>query len=209
MASRTKFRTLEGNPPHDAAGQYAAELHRRMTAILLARHRDPEVAHDVASHETVAFLQRSAAIMQRYPSPASYAAARAAHGRSDHLRRERVQRSEGARLVVGPNETIRSGRQALSGDRVDPETGSTLWETHIERDPISPYNAVDEHSACQQLTNVLTEVQHHIVERVVLGGETVRAVAADLGIARETAQRKLRQALDVMRAVAEAWQDAA
>jgi len=87
--------------PTDPVAVYAAALFRQVLRRL-ARRTDLSVLDrdDIAQDTVEQFLADPAGVMARYPQPHIYAAACAGSRAEDWRRRERAQRSEGARLVL-------------------------------------------------------------------------------------------------------------
>ena len=95
----------------------------REVARLAARTRRPFDADDIAGEVALAVADRPATIMVGYPDPVHYARQRARHAGISFDRRERVQRGEGARLVVGSDGLQGPGRRYESANAADASEG--------------------------------------------------------------------------------------
>ena len=130
-------------------------------------------ADDVAQEVALALLAtpgRLAVVMQRYPDPVAYAKARAMHAFTQWERAMRADRGEGARLVARPDGSLRPARAIIAGDAPLPGGDGNHWDLVAARhDP----------------------TDREIVVLVIGFGYQVTEVAARLGIARETAARRL------------------
>jgi len=180
---------------------YAIELRDHLVRILCARHGNRAMAEDVAGAETLRFLERPERTLEKYPSPLAYASARATHGRSDHLRRERVQRCEGSRLIRNSDGTYATGNKVLTADALI-DGDDSMWERIADERSLHDdalAERLDNADAARRALANLPADQQTLVVNVVSIGHTVTESARHADMARETAQRKLRRALDTMR----------
>ena len=190
------------NPNRQDVDEFAVELQRHLLRLLSQRYRDRDTADEVASRETLRFLENPAPTMAKYETGKAYAGARANHGRSDYLRAHRVQRAEGARVPVDADGNVDSGRFSTSGDAVRESTGTSLWNSMADPDSVDDDRWADRMEAERAAATALAGLpadQQYLAVRVLGYGDTVVKVARDLGVARETGQRKLRRAVDAMR----------
>jgi len=187
---------------HDV-DKFAVELQRHLLRLLCQRYRDRDTAEEVASRETLRFLENPAKAMAQYTSGRAYATARANHGRSDYFRTNRVQRAEGARLRKLADDSVDTSRFSTSGDATFEPAGASLWDLMADPASLDDDRWADrlttEGAAASALAGLPAD-QQYLALRVLGHGDTVVEAARRLGVARETGQRKLRRALDAMRA---------
>ena len=87
-------------PSTFTVAEYSAALNREVLRRLVRNGVSPIDAQDIAQDAVVVFLADPLGVMARYPKPHIYASACAGSRAEDFRRRERGQRSEGARLVI-------------------------------------------------------------------------------------------------------------
>jgi len=157
----------------------------REVARIAGRSRKAFDADDIAGEVAMAVAHRPAPIMAGYPDPVGYARQRARHAGISFDRRERVQRGEGARLVVGTDGLQAPGRRYASLD------GALT-----QADPDAPVDtAVTDHlvtaALLQHACNGLSLIEMRELWLVDGYGYTVQEVAALVGQRRETVSRRL------------------
>lgn len=186
------------------------EAVQRTIVRVLARlgARAAAAADDVAQEVVVALLARTgrlALVMERYPDPVVYARARASHAFTQWERAVRADRGEGARLVVRADGSLRVARTVIAGDAPLPGGDGQHWDL-VAAQPDTTDDLVDLLAAWPKAVEFIATLDPSDREIVVLVlgfGYQVTEVAARLGIARETAARRLsriRRRLDVLRA---------
>ena len=157
----------------------------REVARIAGRSRKAFDADDIAGEVAMAVAHRPAPIMAGYPDPVGYARQRARHAGISFDRRERVQRGEGARLVVGKDGLQAPGRRYASLDRA-----------LTQADPDAPVDAaVTDHlvtaALLQHACIGLSLIEMRELWLVDGYGYTVQEVAALVGQRRETVSRRL------------------
>lgn len=183
-----RHRTPTPHPTRAEVHTYALALHSRLVEIVSARFGNRDLAEETASTEIIRFLENPQAVMAKYADPVRYGSARATHAALDFQRQTRVQRGEGAR----------GGRRAVWGDAPIDEDGTTLFDLMEEKYSDHADRAVDQVMVGEVL-DALPELQRTIAVRVIGLDETAGSVAADLGYSRETVQRKIKPATELMR----------
>lgn len=153
-------------------------------------------ADDVAQEVALALLAtpgRLAVVMQRYPDPVAYAKARAMHAFTQWERAMRADRGEGARLVARPDGSLRPARAIIAGDAPLPGGDGNHWDLVAARhDPTDDLiEILAGWPEVVRFLDTLDPTDREIVVLVIGFGYQVTEVAARLGIARETAARRL------------------
>ncbi len=164
----------------------------REVARIAARSRRPFDADDIAGEVALAVADRPAIIMGGYPNPVHYARQRARHAGISFDRRERVQRGEGARLVVGSDGLQGPGRRYESADAS--EGGGDLLSHAIGRGEsldASVANRLVAGALLRRACEGLTPVEFRELWLVDGCGYTVQEVAELCGQRRETVSRRL------------------
>lgn len=190
--------TLPADRPACAAG-YAAALRRHAVRLLGARHRELSLmdVDDVAQDVVVTFLRDATSVMERYPSPLAYASASVSDRLEDWRRRERAQRSEGARLAEDADGRSFVKRRSEQLDVVDldrnlggaDEASRVVARLHTD-----------------ELLASLDEREAALVRAVDIEGRTVTESSVVLGLTRSYASRLHSVALGRLRDdLAEAW----
>lgn len=161
----------------------------REVARIAGRSRKAFDADDIAGEVAMAVAHRPAPIMAGYPDPVGYARQRARHAGISFDRRERVQRGEGARLVVGTDGLQAPGRRYASAD-------ASLDGALTQADPDAPVDAtVTDHlvtaALLQHACIGLSLIEMRELWLVDGYGYTVQEVAALVGQRRETVSRRL------------------
>ena len=190
------------NPDRQAVDEFAVDLQRHLLRLLNQRYRNRDLAEEVASRETLRFLENPTPTMAKYATGKAYAGVRANHGRSDYFRSNRVQRCEGARLPMAADGTVDTERFNTSGDATNPSTGRSFWESMADLTSMDDDRWADRMTAEAAVATALTGLpadQQYLAVHVLGHDETVVHAAHHLGVARETGQRKLRRAFDAMR----------
>lgn len=190
------------------AALYAVEFQRRLSTLLGRRFGLD--ADDIAQHEVERLLRRIDEVMATYPVAEVYASVRAGHAAQDHLRRNAVQRGEGARTSTDADGRVRRGRVVLSGDAPGeavedgclfdrlPDSAASIAETVVDQ--------FETHRLLEQALLTLPADQVDVLTLVDGHGYTVKEAGALLGVARETASRRRASAL---RSLAGQFADAA
>lgn len=167
----------------------------REVARLAARTRRPFDANDIAGEVALAVADRPATIMVGYPDPVHYARQRARHAGISFDRRERVQRGEGARLVVGSDGLQNPGRRYESADAADASGGGGDLLAHATERVDSLEAMVADRLAVgallQHACQGLSAVEFRELWLVDGCGYTVQEVAELCGQRRETVSRRL------------------
>ncbi len=163
----------------------------REVARLATRTRRPFDADDIAGEVALAVADHPATIMGGYPDPVQYARQRARHAGISFDRRERVQRGEGARLVVGSDGLQEPGRRYESADA---SHGGGLLANAIQRgEPLDAIVAdrLVTGALLQRACEGLSPVEFRELWLVDGCGYTVQEVAELCGQRRETVSRRL------------------
>ena len=161
-------------------------------ARLAARTRRPFDADDIAGEVALAVADRPATIMVGYPDPAHYARQRVRHAGISFDRRERVQRGEGARLVVGSDGLQGPGRRYESADAW--EGGGNLLAhatPRVESLDAIVADRLATGALLQRACEGLSPVEFRELWLVDGCGYTVQEVAELCGQRRETVSRRL------------------
>lgn len=198
----------EHRPTTRTADSYVEAVQRAVVRVLgrLGVHA-AAAADDVAQEVALALLanpDRLATVMQRYPDPVAYARARAAHAFAQWERAMRADRGEGARLVVRADGSLQAARTVIAGDAPLPGGDGRHWDL-LGGDPDPAEELVEFLARWPRVVafiDTLAPVDREIVVLVLGYGFQVTEVAARLGIARETAARRLsriRRRLDAVR----------
>ena len=178
-----------------------------------------DAADDVAQEVVVALLavpDRLEAIVERYPEPAVYARVRARHAFTQWERAMRADRGEGARLVCDADGQLHAARTVVAGDAPLPGGEGDHWGlVGGHDDPTDDLvDLLSKWGKAVEFIDGLAPTDREIVVLVLGFGYQVTEVAARLGIARETAARRLsriRRQIDAWRANMEAemsaWAD--
>ena len=190
----------------DHPDPFTSTSHRLATAVdryavavcheverLVARRR-PGDAHDIAADVVERFLPQAPSIMARYPVPQRYAAVATAHATISFDRRERVQRGEGVRLVVGPDGTLAPRRRYQSGNVALVEGGDEVFAAVPDTAEAVDVAAIDRVYHDDLLQRCLTGVSRHDREVLTLvdgQGWSVQDVARRAGVRRETLSRRM------------------
>jgi len=163
----------------------------REVARIASRTRKAFDADDIAGEVALAVARHPSNIMGGYPDPVHYARQRARHAGISFDRSERVQRGEGARLVVGSDGLQAPGRRYESADASD--RGELL--AHAIRCGESIDATVAERLAAvvllQEACEGLSPVELRELWLVDGYGYTVQEVAELCGQRRETVSRRL------------------
>jgi len=164
----------------------------REVARIAGRTRRAFDADDIAGEVALAVARHPSNIMGGYPDPVHYARQRARHAGISFDRSERVQRGEGARLVVGGDGLQAPGRRYESADAS--EGGGDLLDHAVNCvEPIDA--AVADRLAAgallQQACEGLSPVALRELWLVDGCGYTVQEVAELCGQRRETVSRRL------------------
>ncbi len=179
------------------AAHYAVEFQRRLSTLLGRRFGLD--ADDIAQHEVERLLRRIDEVMATYPVAEVYASVRAGHAAQDHLRRNAVQRGEGARTSKDADGRLRRGRVVLSGDApVEAMYDGCLFDGLADRAALTAETIVDRfetHRLLEQAMLNLPADQVDVLTLVDGHGYTVKEAGALLGVARETASRRRASAL--------------
>jgi len=174
----------------------------REVARIAARSRRGFDADDIAGDVALAVADQPAAIMAGYPDPVCYARQRARHAGISFDRRERSQRGEGARLLLGPDGLQHPGRRYLSADAAGPDGGKGPI-VHLADHGSLLEVVVTERLATGGLLHRcfagLSAVEVHEVWLIDGCGYTVQELAASCGQRRETVSRRLNRARTVIR----------
>ena len=143
--------------------------------------------YDLASYATEKVMTQLGKYMQKYPDPVAAAHAVAANAATDHLRRMRVQRGEGARgerAVIGLQGRVRPG-----------DEDSPTWEEMLVSTYESPEDVVDRIDAEREIAGVIDEFSPVGRDGAVVkefDGRTQGDVAKQHGVARETVNRTIK-----------------
>jgi RNA polymerase sigma factor (sigma-70 family) len=165
---------------------YIADVYAALR-VNLRRSVSPDTVDEVLQQEALRLMESLDSVMRRYPQPEAYAHVRGSGRRAliDHLRKEAVQRGAGARntrIVLDIDSEYGSPASA----------GPDLAEEFVEAD-----------ASARLLAQALVKVPARdaaLLWRVKAEGVTVVEAAAEVGIVRETASRKIASALQVARA---------
>ena len=179
------------------AAYYAVAFQRRLSTLLGRRFGLD--AEDIAQQETERLLHRIEETMASYPVATLYAAVRAGHAAQDHLRRNAVQRGEGARTLQDADGRIRRRRVVLSGDAATgPEQDGSLFDRLAAGGAALDEVVVERLESQRLLDQALLHLpadQADVLTLVDGYGYTVKEAGAVLGMARETASRKRARAM--------------
>jgi len=144
-------------------------------------HRD-----DVAQNVCLKFWSDPTHWMSKYPHPVDFARAATVNKGKDFMKSERAQRGEGAELKKqGGKKRPVVGMYRLDGEHID----------------VADFGASPEETACGRLgandiLNQLGDIDAVIVELSVIDGMTDAEIAAEVGLTRETVNRRKKRALD-------------
>jgi|GEM_PF-2080002 len=185
-------------PTAPAAEEYVAIVQRTVVRVLArcGQRHAVDAADDVAQEVALALLAdtvRLARIIERYPDPATFGRVRARHAFTQWERAVRADRGEGARLVCGADGQMRPARIVVAGDAPLPGGGGDHWGLlGATDDPADDLvELLTQRSAAARFLATLTPTDREIVIAVLGYGDQVTQIAARLGIARETAARRL------------------
>ncbi|HQZ36838.1 MAG TPA: hypothetical protein PK020_20595 [Ilumatobacteraceae bacterium] len=163
----------------------------REVARLSARSRKAFDADDIAGDVALALAKRPADIMAAYPDPVGYARQRASHAGISFDRRERAQRGEGVRLLVGSDGLRHPGRRYISANAAD--GGDLLAE--VVDGALDVDTAVAERMVAsamlREVRDDLTAAEFRELWLVDGCSHSVQEVAAVVGQRRETVSRRL------------------
>lgn len=175
-----------------AVDRYAVAVCREVER-LVARRR-PGDAHDIAIDVVERFLPQAPSIMARYPVPQRYAAVATSHATITFDRRERVQRGEGVRLVVGADGTVTPRRRYHSGNVSLIEGGDEVFAIVPDTAEAVDVVATDRVHHDELLERCLTGVPRRDREVLMLvdgKGWSVQDLAHVVGVRRETLSRRV------------------
>lgn len=170
-----------------AAQQWVFEFTRHLSRALVGTCRVYDLG-DIVDSEAVRVLERIDVVMSHW-TPARYAAVRASGGRAtiDHARREAAQRGEGARH----ERTVTQ----LDAPRFDDDP-TTIAESIT--DGVEPSGTIVDRDLLQRALLGISADERRLVGLVHLVGLSVTEAANEIGIARETASRRLGRALGAL-----------
>jgi DNA-directed RNA polymerase specialized sigma24 family protein len=163
-----------------------AVLRRSIRRTGMSRH-DVE---DATSAAVERLLRRLVDTRRSYPNPHVYAAAVRSSATEDHFRRERAQRGQGARTVIGEDGAVAVRREIVGCDELLERSDSgaaDVCEQVVARADVD------------RLLSVLPAPQRRLVLKVCCEGSTVTDAAADLRWTRTVASRSLSAALHTLR----------
>lgn len=176
---------------------YVAELFRQVIRRLGARRVHD--ADDIAQRVCEAFLKRPDDLMQRYPQPATLAAAVAANAAISHDRNQRAQRGDGVALDEDRDGTLRPRRPYLSGDAPIGGTDGSAQSGRMFDRVTDRSEAHDDRVVRQMLADEVLEqclaglssADRELLRRVDGEGIPVQQIALEQGLARETVSRRV------------------
>ena len=174
-------------PAQPEVEAYAAEVQRQVLRRLGRRSDLSRFdADDIASDAVERFLAAPAVVMARYPEAHIYAAACAGSRAEDRRRRERAQRSEGARLVEGADGAHVVARPVAALSTLLPSHGPT---------ELGGYDNVDFITDLRAALARLEPCDRQLVVHVELLGYSVTDAAFAVGMSRAHASRRHTRAL--------------
>jgi DNA-directed RNA polymerase specialized sigma24 family protein len=179
---------MDGPAPTDTDVQAYSEALFRHVLRRLARRADvsPFDRDDIAMDTVERFLADTATVMAHYPEPHIYAAACVAPRTEDWRRKERAQRSEGARLVAGADGAPAVARPV--------GTLSTMLPGQLPAVP-GGYDAVELLADLRAALAALDRTDRELVVHVDFLGYSVTDAALLIGMSRGHASRRHTQAL--------------
>lgn len=171
--------------------EYSELLHHEVVRRLVRTGVSPIDADDIAQDAVELFLVDPADVMARYPKPHIYASACAGSRAEDFRRRERSQRSEGARLVID-----------LSGEQTVARPVDALANLLPSKAPkvSGGYEVVDLLTDFRAAFARLDPCDRQLVRLVDFEGWSVTDAAAIVGLSRAHASRRHTQACAQLRA---------
>lgn len=155
-----------------------AVLKRRAMRVAGRHHAD-----DVQQRVALQFFTDPHAVMRKF-TPERFANVALRTRADDHRRTERIQRGEGARMIIGDDGLRRSGREVIGLEAIDPDHD----RLGIEGD------TVDRIVGNEQLRIALQLLDPRIARALVLvevHGHTVIEAAAMIGMSRAYVNRQL------------------
>lgn len=183
----------------DFLGAVHAELLR-----LLGRRCSAFDADDIAQAVCERLWKRIGFLMERYPSAVVLAGAVLHNAVIDYRRTQNSQRGHGAHALTLADGTVTAKRVVLSGDALVGESGSPLWELLADEGESFADRTVallDAAFAAAQVLVGLPRADADIA-RLLADGFTQSEVAEQLGLARETVNRRWKQIQRSARALA-------
>lgn len=194
-AERRRLQRLEAY-----LGSVRAELIR-----LLSRTRSPFDADDVANHVCERLWAKIDFYAERYPSPVVFAAAVLHNAVIDYDRTQNSQRGAGAHAVTHADGTMSTKRIVVSGDAARGEDEVAIWEFVPATGELPDDWVIASLDAAAAVARVLVGLPESSREMLHLlaEGYTQSEVAAQMGVTRETVNRKVSQVRQTVRRVAE------
>jgi RNA polymerase sigma factor (sigma-70 family) len=190
MIERQTYRT------HGERGVYVSRFEQALRNWLFISGQYLN-AEEVIQTEVVKVLERFVAVQAAHPDPEAFGWSRAVsrHASIDWLRRDAVQAGRGAtnrRAVV-------DGNGSMSG-----EQQSRSWFDHLslEAARAEAYDVAEMFHRQEMVAAVLaglSEEDRYLLEQVYLQNRSQSELAAELGVARETVNRRLQRALATAR----------
>jgi RNA polymerase sigma factor (sigma-70 family) len=198
---------LEQIPTTPAVRPTEAEIIRfvdevQVEASRLVAHRfGPYVADEVVGVLGERVAREAEALMAKFGSGMAYARAAANNAALDVLRRDRGQRGEGAALVVDAEGQLRARRTVLAGDATIGDGDETVFSQcgAVDGGIEAVLEAVDRGPVVEAVLALLNDQQRAVFVLVEGYGFEVAEAAVLLGVARETASRRLSVARRIIR----------
>lgn len=174
----------------DFLGDVRAELVRLLRPSCSAFDAD-----DIAQAVCERLLKRIGFFMERYPSAVVLAGAVMKNATIDYRRTQNSQRGQGAHALTLADGTVTTRRVVLSGDALVGETGSPLWEVLPDTAESFADRTIGMLDAAYRAAEVLVGLPSgdRDIARLLADGLTQSEVADQLGLARETVNRRWRQ----------------
>lgn len=176
-------------PTPETIARYAAELRRHVLRRLGLAGVASFDADDIAQDAATRFLADPAAVMGAYPEPHIYAGASAGSRAEDWRRRERAQRTEGARLVVGA-----AGERCIARPV---GTLSTMLSNEMPTE-LGGYEKVDMVIEFHAALDCLEACDRELVLLVEFCDRSVTEAASIVGLSRAHASRRHTRALALL-----------
>lgn len=203
----TRVARKKAADPQGAYNTYLEILWRTSYQLARGRGYEHNIAEEIAQEVTIKFDKQREANAARYPHATVYARVATWHVAISFDRRERGERCEGAVLVErtsSDGSMIRAkGRTWISGHAPVLGGEGQVWDLLASSDAAFDTRIVEADEA-QRIVDLcfdgLTERQIDWVIRVDGFEETITDVAHSEGLARETVQREIGIARNIIRA---------
>ena len=180
--------------PADPIEVYAARLLREAVRLANRSRRGAEV-DDIAQSLVLKFLAKADLVMVRYPEPERFARVALHHVAIAFDRAERVQRSEGVRLVVQLDGGLRPARRYGSGNSpVAHGIATEVLETVADPSVPGDERAAGRLDAAERLARCFDGIEpsdRRLLELADGHGYTVTELAELYGKRRETLSRRI------------------